>query len=107
MPQSFADIDALVTNTYEQLVSVQSLKASLVTQKAALVAASAADPMSVSDGGEGGGENVSLQTLTQQIAELAQVERDLTETYEKQVQMRQDMFPFVRRNRVRVGGSLI
>ena len=105
MPQTYDQVQAAVDATFAQLLSVQTLKASLIAQKAALIAANTADPGNISQSGTDGSESYGLQTLVAQIDEITKVEQELTAVYEDQLRIKQAMFPFDLRQRVGVGGG--
>lgn len=106
MAETYAQIDAVCDATYAQLLEVQSLKASLLAQKAALIAYNTADPANISQSGEAGSESYGMQTLTDQIAAMTRVEAELTEVYRNQLELKQSMFPFQIPQRMRVGGDV-
>ena len=101
--QTLAQLRSLIDSTFAQLQDVQALKASLITQKAALITGGIRDATSWTDGGEGGGESVTVQSLTTQIVALGELEKTLLETYETL----SGMDPWTGHYRLRVGGSLI
>jgi hypothetical protein len=80
----YAALQAIVSTTEQQLASVQSQKASLVTLLQTLIASNAPDIGSVSSAGGEGSESYTAQTLTEKIEQLARVEQMLTDTLREQ-----------------------
>lgn len=108
MPQTFDDIDALCTATYNQLIAIGTLKASIVTALAAALAAGIPDFTVVNGSGDGGGDESYTQvSATAKITALSQSEALLTTTYEEQCKLRNGLFPYVERGCHRSGGIWI
>lgn len=80
----YTALQAIASSTEAQLVSVQTQKATLVTQLQTLLAAGSKDISSISSSGGEGSESYTAQTLTEKIEQLARVEQILTDTLREQ-----------------------
>lgn len=98
MSQTFDDIDALCTATYNQLIATGTLKLAIVAALADALANSIPDFTVVNGSGDGGGDESYTQvSATAKITALSQAESLLTKQYGDQCKLRNDLFPYAER----------
>ena len=101
-----AGIQTLIDNQYALLQNEQALYADLQAQRGLLgYTATSSDPASISDGGEGGSEAVSLATLTQQLTESAQRMKSLQDGLKELFREKNMRFPWEHTDRRRRFGG--
>ena len=94
----YTTLQGIVATTEQQLASVQTQKAALVTALQARIAGNLPDTGSVNSAGGVGGESYTAQTLTEKILQLTQVEQILTDTLREQKQLAAESGPGIIRS---------